>query len=68
MSSSVVPFKNQRYADQKRDCIKRKRLFRDPEFPADDSSLFYEEPPPGPLADCSISGDHSAEMQLLHRF
>uniref|UniRef100_A0A8C8DHD4 Calpain catalytic domain-containing protein n=1 Tax=Oryzias sinensis TaxID=183150 RepID=A0A8C8DHD4_9TELE len=47
MSSSVVPFKNQRYAELKRDCIKRKRLFRDPQFPADDSSLFYKEPPPG---------------------
>uniref|UniRef100_A0A3P9J861 Uncharacterized protein n=1 Tax=Oryzias latipes TaxID=8090 RepID=A0A3P9J861_ORYLA len=46
MSSSVFPFKNQRYADLKRDCIKRKRLFRDPEFPADDSSMFYKEPPP----------------------
>uniref|UniRef100_A0A3P9J8B2 Calpain 6 n=1 Tax=Oryzias latipes TaxID=8090 RepID=A0A3P9J8B2_ORYLA len=47
MSSSVVPFKNQRYADLKRECIQRKILFRDPEFPADDSSLFYKEPPPG---------------------
>uniref|UniRef100_A0A8C7WZ71 Calpain catalytic domain-containing protein n=1 Tax=Oryzias sinensis TaxID=183150 RepID=A0A8C7WZ71_9TELE len=47
MSSSVVPFKNQRYADLKRESIQRKILFRDPEFPADDSSLFYKEPPPG---------------------
>uniref|UniRef100_A0A3B3B7Q9 Calpain catalytic domain-containing protein n=1 Tax=Oryzias melastigma TaxID=30732 RepID=A0A3B3B7Q9_ORYME len=45
MSSTVVPFKNQHYSDLKRDCIKNKKLFEDPEFPANDSSVFYEEQP-----------------------
>uniref|UniRef100_A0A3B3D9P8 Calpain catalytic domain-containing protein n=2 Tax=Oryzias melastigma TaxID=30732 RepID=A0A3B3D9P8_ORYME len=47
MSSSVAPFKNQHYAHLKRDCIKNKKLFEDPEFPANDSSVFYKEKPCG---------------------
>ncbi|RVE63753.1 hypothetical protein OJAV_G00139430 [Oryzias javanicus] len=47
MSSSVVAFKNQHYAELRRDCIQKRRLFRDPEFPADDSSVFYKEKPRG---------------------
>uniref|UniRef100_A0A3B3CY23 Calpain catalytic domain-containing protein n=1 Tax=Oryzias melastigma TaxID=30732 RepID=A0A3B3CY23_ORYME len=47
MSSSLVAFKNQNYAELKRDCIQRRKLFEDPEFPANDSSVFYEEKPFG---------------------
>ncbi|MEQ2252116.1 Calpain-5 [Ilyodon furcidens] len=47
MSSSAVPYKNQHYADLKKLCIQTKTLFEDPEFPADNSSLFYSKPPPG---------------------
>ncbi|XP_041863849.1 calpain-5-like [Melanotaenia boesemani] len=47
MLSSVVPYKNQHYADLKRDCIKSKTLFEDPEFPANNSSLFFRKPPAG---------------------
>ncbi|KAF6728856.1 Calpain-5 [Oryzias melastigma] len=43
MSSSVAPFKKQQYSDLKRDCVKNKKLFEDPEFPANDSSVFYKE-------------------------
>uniref|UniRef100_A0A3B3CYW2 Calpain 6 n=1 Tax=Oryzias melastigma TaxID=30732 RepID=A0A3B3CYW2_ORYME len=45
MSSSVVAFKNQNYAELKRDCIQRRKLFKDPEFPANDLSVFHKEQP-----------------------
>uniref|UniRef100_A0A3B3B6J2 Uncharacterized protein n=1 Tax=Oryzias melastigma TaxID=30732 RepID=A0A3B3B6J2_ORYME len=45
MSSFVAPFKNQQYFDLKNYCIKNKKLFEDPEFPANNSSLFYRQPP-----------------------
>lgn len=47
MFSSVVPYKNQHYAELRRNCIKDKTLFEDPEFPATNSSLFYSKSPPG---------------------
>ncbi|XP_037544043.1 calpain-5 [Nematolebias whitei] len=47
MSSSVVPYKNQHYAELKKTCIKDKKLFEDPEFPATNTSLFYSKSPPG---------------------
>lgn len=47
MFSSVVPYKNQHYAELRRNCIKDKKLFEDPEFPATNSSLFYSKSPPG---------------------
>ncbi|XP_077361745.1 calpain-5-like [Festucalex cinctus] len=47
MFSSVTPYKNQHYAELKKDCIKSKKLFEDPEFPATDASVYYRNPPPG---------------------
>ncbi|XP_007424983.1 calpain-5-like [Python bivittatus] len=45
-STSAKPFKNQKYEDLKQQCLKQKKLFEDPEFPASDASLFYLNPPP----------------------
>lgn len=47
MFSSVVPYKNQHYTELKKDSIKDKKLFEDPEFPASSSSLYFKKPPPG---------------------
>ncbi|XP_074528860.1 calpain-5-like [Halichoeres trimaculatus] len=47
MFSSAVPYKNQHYFELRRDCIKDKTLFEDPEFPANNSSLFFRKPLPG---------------------
>ncbi|XP_013928774.1 PREDICTED: calpain-5-like [Thamnophis sirtalis] len=44
-STSAKPFKNQKYEALKRECLKEKKLFEDPEFPASDVSLFYLNPP-----------------------
>jgi len=33
------------FADIKRECLEEKKLFEDPEFPADDSSLFFKQKP-----------------------
>ncbi|XP_053129228.1 calpain-6 isoform X2 [Hemicordylus capensis] len=45
-SSSVKPFKDQKYQQLKQQCIAKGELFEDPEFPASDASLFYSGPPP----------------------
>ncbi|XP_034034423.1 calpain-5-like [Thalassophryne amazonica] len=47
MFSSASPYKNQHYAELKKDCITSKKLFEDPEFPATNDSLFFRRPPPG---------------------
>ncbi|XP_035522893.1 calpain-5-like [Morone saxatilis] len=47
MFSSAVPHKNQHYTELKRNCIKDKILFEDPEFPATSVSLYFRKPPPG---------------------
>lgn len=47
MSSSATPYGGQHYADLKRNCIKDKTLFEDPEFPATNASVFFRKPPPG---------------------
>uniref|UniRef100_A0A8C8RDN6 Calpain 6 n=1 Tax=Pelusios castaneus TaxID=367368 RepID=A0A8C8RDN6_9SAUR len=47
MFSSVKFFKDQKYHDLKQRCIKQRRIFEDPEFPASDESLFYNRCPPG---------------------
>nr|XP_020454661.1 calpain-5-like isoform X2 [Monopterus albus] len=47
MFSSATPYKNQHYAALKRDCIRNKTLFEDPEFPATNASIYYKNPPPG---------------------
>ncbi|XP_030066111.1 calpain-6 [Microcaecilia unicolor] len=47
MSSSVQLFKHQSYRDLKQQCVRHKQLFEDPEFPAEDNSLFYSRSPPG---------------------
>jgi hypothetical protein len=40
--TKIEPFRNQIYEDIKRDCLRRKQLFEDPLFPANDYSLFYK--------------------------
>ncbi|KAM4726367.1 calpain-5-like isoform 1-T2 [Anableps anableps] len=47
MFSSAVSHKNQNYADLKKQCIQNKTLFEDPEFPATNSSIYYNKSPPG---------------------
>lgn len=42
MFSSVKPYENQRYASLKKECQRRKQLFEDSLFPANDDSLFYK--------------------------
>ncbi|XP_028904265.1 calpain-5 [Ornithorhynchus anatinus] len=42
MFSSVKPYEGQRYATLKRDCLRKKVLFEDPQFPANDDSLYYK--------------------------
>lgn len=41
MSSSAVPFKGQKYGKLKKSLLKSGELFMDPEFPANNKSLFY---------------------------
>ena len=41
-SPAIKPFKNQIYEDLKRHAQESQTLFEDPEFPANDSSLFYK--------------------------
>ena len=38
-------FKNQRYSKLKSQCEKEERLFEDPEFPANDKSIFFSHAP-----------------------
>ncbi|XP_057676501.1 calpain-5-like [Corythoichthys intestinalis] len=47
MFSSATPYKNQHYSDLKKDCLRSKKLFEDPEFPCTDASLYFRRPPPG---------------------
>uniref|UniRef100_A0A3B4U4V2 Calpain 6 n=1 Tax=Seriola dumerili TaxID=41447 RepID=A0A3B4U4V2_SERDU len=47
MFSSAAPYKNQHYADLRRNCIQDKKLFEDPEFPATNASLYFQRSPPG---------------------
>ena len=44
--SKILPFKNQVYEDLKRECLRNKRLFKDPLFPAESQSMFYKSSPP----------------------
>ena len=37
------------YEEIKAQCLRKNRLFEDPDFPADDSSVFPSKPPPRPL-------------------
>ncbi|XP_042286286.1 calpain-5-like [Thunnus maccoyii] len=64
MFSSVLPYKNQHYADLKRDCIKDKKLFEDPEFPATNASLYFRKPPPGTVQ-WKRPGEISSEPHLF---
>ena len=36
-------YKNQKYGSIRSDCLKRGELFEDPEFPANNKSLFYSK-------------------------
>ncbi|XP_053702895.1 calpain-5-like [Synchiropus splendidus] len=47
MFSSATAYKNQHYSELKSACIKDKKLFEDPEFPATNSSLYFRRAPPG---------------------
>lgn len=42
-------FRNQRYSKLKSQCEKDGRLFTDPEFPADDKSMFFSRSPEEPV-------------------
>ena len=42
-------FRNQRYSKLKSQCEKEGRLFVDPEFPADNKSLFFSRSPAEPV-------------------
>nr|XP_033806506.1 calpain-5 [Geotrypetes seraphini] len=42
MFSSVKPFENQQYSALKKECQRKRVLFEDPAFPANDDSLFYK--------------------------
>eukprot|EP00064_Thunnus_orientalis_P010941 superscaffoldBa00001530_g10970 len=64
MFSSALPYKNQHYADLKRDCIKDKKLFEDPEFPATNASLYFRKPPPGTVQ-WKRPGEISSEPHLF---
>uniref|UniRef100_UPI0037E9A03E calpain-5-like n=1 Tax=Semicossyphus pulcher TaxID=241346 RepID=UPI0037E9A03E len=44
MFSSTVPYKNQHYSELRSDCIRDKKLFEDPEFPATNASLYFSKP------------------------
>lgn len=47
MFSSAAPYKNQHYSELKKECIRDKKLFEDPEFPATSTSLYFRKAPPG---------------------
>lgn len=47
MFSTAAPYKNQQYCELRDDCIRDKKLFEDPEFPATSSSLYFKKAPPG---------------------
>ena len=36
-------YKNQKYSSIRGDCLKKGELFEDPEFPANNKSLFYSK-------------------------
>ncbi|KAA0712343.1 Calpain-2 catalytic subunit [Triplophysa tibetana] len=42
-NEKAIPFNKQDYQSLKRECLKRKTLFRDPTFPADSESLGYTQ-------------------------
>ncbi|XP_073455456.1 calpain-6 [Aquarana catesbeiana] len=46
MTPAVRSFKSQNFLELKSECVKKGRLFEDPEFPATDESLFYSKAPP----------------------
>ncbi|XP_034539001.1 calpain-5-like [Notolabrus celidotus] len=64
MFASAVPYKNQHYAELKRNCIKDKTLFEDPEFPANNSSLYFRKPIPG-YVEWKRPGDISDDPHLF---
>uniref|UniRef100_A0A8C2U2F5 Calpain catalytic domain-containing protein n=1 Tax=Coturnix japonica TaxID=93934 RepID=A0A8C2U2F5_COTJA len=72
MSSSVQPFRDQKYHELKRQCIHQGRLFEDPEFPASDESLFYQKAPQRKvewnfrctLQQSSTASQHNGEERL----
>ncbi|XP_029957693.1 calpain-5-like isoform X1 [Salarias fasciatus] len=64
MFSSAEPYKNQHYAELKRDCINNKTLFEDAEFPAVSTSLYFRKPPPG-YVEWKRPGEISKSPQLF---
>ena len=36
-------FKNQKFSSLKKDCLKKGELFKDPEFPPNNKSLFFSK-------------------------
>ncbi|XP_076024623.1 calpain-5-like [Genypterus blacodes] len=64
MFSSATPYKNQHYAALKKDCIRDKVLFEDPEFPATNASLYFRKPPLG-YVEWKRPGEITNEPQLF---
>uniref|UniRef100_A0A3B4U5B1 Calpain 6 n=1 Tax=Seriola dumerili TaxID=41447 RepID=A0A3B4U5B1_SERDU len=64
MFSSAAPYKNQHYADLRRNCIQDKKLFEDPEFPATNASLYFQRSPPGTV-EWKRPGEISNEPHLF---
>lgn len=46
---SAKPYKGQRYQKIKKECIRKKTLFRDSEFPPEGPSLFYSKAAPADI-------------------
>ena len=40
MSNTIKPFLNQIYSEIKEECVREKKLFKDPKFPASNQSMF----------------------------
>lgn len=46
---SAKPYKGQKYQKIKKECIRKKMLFRDSEFPPEGPSLFYSKAAPADI-------------------
>lgn len=46
---SAKPYKGQKYQKIKKECIRKKTLFRDSEFPPEGPSLFYSKAAPADI-------------------
>ena len=47
--SDAVPHNGVSYEDLKKQCLSKKVLFEDPDFPTEDLSLYFSKKPPRPF-------------------